>query len=89
MATPDFSKVWASNSPLTAYTWSDADYLSGWYSVGSTPPSKQQFDAWMNASDLKMQYLYSVSGNSLLTISATASKPASMATGGLWIEELS
>ena len=27
MPTPDFSKVWASNSPLPEYTFSDADYL--------------------------------------------------------------
>jgi subtilisin family serine protease len=26
MPTPDFSKVWASNSPLPEYTFSDADY---------------------------------------------------------------
>lgn len=46
MPTPDFSKIWASNSPLPEYTFSDADYLEGWDFVGSAPPTKNEFDAW-------------------------------------------
>ena len=59
MPTPDFSKVWASNSPLPAYTFSDADYLTGWDFVGSAPPTKNEFDAWFRATDEKLNYLYS------------------------------
>lgn len=58
MPTPDFSKVWASNSPLPAYTFSDADYLTGWDFVGSAPPTKNEFDAWFKLVDEKLNYLY-------------------------------
>lgn len=59
MATPDFSKVWASNSPLPEYTFSDADYVTGWDFVGSAPPTKNEFDAWFRMVDEKLNYLYS------------------------------
>ena len=59
MPTPDFSKIWASNSPLPAYTFSDADYLTGWDFVGSAPPTKNEFDAWFRLVDEKLNYLYS------------------------------
>ncbi len=59
MPTPDFSKVWATNSPLPAYTFSDADYLTGWDFVGSAPPTKNEFDAWFKMVDEKLNYLYS------------------------------
>ena len=59
MPTPDFSKIWASNSPLPAYTFSDADYLTGWDFVGSAPPTKNEFDAWFRMVDEKLNYLYS------------------------------
>lgn len=55
---PDFSKVWASNSPLPAYTFTDADYLTGWDFVGSAPPTKNEFDAWFKMVDEKLNYLY-------------------------------
>ena len=58
MATPDFSKVWASNSPLPDYTFSDADYLTGWDFVGSAPPTKNEFDAWFKMVDEKLNFLY-------------------------------
>lgn len=58
MATPDFSKVWASNSPLPEYTFSDADYLTGWDFVGSAPPTKNEFDAWFRLVDTKLNWLY-------------------------------
>ena len=58
MPTPDFSKVWASNSPLPAYTFTDADYLTGWDFVGSAPPTKNEFDAWFKLVDEKLNYLY-------------------------------
>ena len=59
MPTPDFSKVWAINSPLPAYTFTDADYLTGWDFVGSAPPTKNEFDAWFKMVDEKLNYLYS------------------------------
>lgn len=55
---PDFSKIWATNSPLPAYTFSDADYLTGWDFVAAAPPTKNQFDAWFKATDEKLKYLY-------------------------------
>ena len=58
MATPDFSKVWASNSPLPEYTFSDADYVTGWDFVGSAPPTKNEFDAWFKLVDTKLNWLY-------------------------------
>jgi hypothetical protein len=58
MPTPDFSKIWASNSPLPAYTFSDADYLTGWDFVGSAPPTKNEFDAWFKMVDTKLNWLY-------------------------------
>ena len=58
MATPDFSKVWASNSPLPEYTFSDADYVTGWDFVGSAPPTKNEFDAWFKLVDQKLNWLY-------------------------------
>jgi hypothetical protein len=59
MPTPDFSKIWASNSPLPEYTFSDADYLEGWDFVGSAPPTKNEFDAWFKLVDTKLNWLYS------------------------------
>lgn len=59
MPTPDFSKVWASNSPLPEYTFTDSDYITGWDFVGSAPPTKNEFDAWFKLVDEKLNYLYS------------------------------
>lgn len=67
MPTPDFSKVWASNSPLPEYTFTDADYLTGWDFVGSAPPTKNEFDAWFRQTDEKLKWLYD-------QMQATASK---------------
>ena len=58
MPTPDFSKIWASSSPLPEYTFSDADYLEGWEFVGSAPPTKNEFDAWFRLVDTKLKWLY-------------------------------
>lgn len=59
MPTPDFSKIWASSSPLPAYTFTDAEYVTGWDFVGSAPPTKNEFDAWFRATDEKLNWLYS------------------------------
>lgn len=39
------------------YAWSDSDYQNGWGTVGSTPPTAEQFDALQNRSDKKSQEL--------------------------------
>ena len=57
MAELDFSKIFASTSPLTPYTWSDSDYMTGWNTVGGTPPARTQFDALQNMTDRKLKYL--------------------------------
>ena len=54
----DFNKIWASTSPLTPYNFTDDDYKRGWDFVGSTPPSRQMWDAFMKNADEKIQYLY-------------------------------
>ena len=58
MPTPDFSKIWASSSPLPEYTFTDADYLEGWEFVGNAPPTKNEFDAWFRMVDTKLKWLY-------------------------------
>lgn len=55
---PDFSKIFASNSPLTPYTFTDENYLMGWQFIGSTPPSRAMFDAYMRTADIKLKWLY-------------------------------
>ena len=91
MPTPDFSKIWASNSPLPAYTFSDADYLTGWDFVGSAPPTKNEFDAWFTLVDEKLNYLYSQLQDTAsklypvgsVYISFSSTSPASL-FGGTW-----
>lgn len=39
------------------YAWSDSDYQNGWQTVGSTPPTAEQFDALQRRNDLKAQEL--------------------------------
>ena len=58
-STDDFSKVWASTSPLTPYEFSDSNYKQGWNFVGSTPPARQMWDFLQKQNDEKTQWLYS------------------------------
>lgn len=58
MAVPDFSKIWASQSPLTPYEFSDEDYLDGWEFIGEIPPDRRMFDTWQKQTDTKAQWLY-------------------------------
>lgn len=58
MPTPDFSKIWASNSPLPEYVFSDSEYTTGWDFVGSAPPTKNEFDSWFRLVDTKLKWLY-------------------------------
>ena len=67
MPTPDFSKIWASSSPLPDYTFTDSEYVTGWDFVGSAPPTKNEFDAWFRNTDEKLKWLYD-------QMQATASK---------------
>lgn len=53
----DFSKIWASTSPLTPYEFSENNYKQGWNFVGATPPSRQMWDFLQKNNDEKMQYL--------------------------------
>lgn len=53
----DFSMIWGSNAP-DKYEFTPENYMAGWYFVGSVPPSRTMFDAWMRNADLKMQWLY-------------------------------
>ena len=55
---PDFSKIWATNSPLPDYTFTDSEYLTGWDFVAAAPPTKNQFDAWFRQTDQKLKWLY-------------------------------
>lgn len=53
----DFDKIWASSSPLTPYSFTDANYEEGWNFVGSTPPARQMWDGYMKWSDEKQQWI--------------------------------
>jgi hypothetical protein len=55
---PDFNTIWASKSPLKLYDFTDAEILEGWNTIGSTPPDRSMFDAWMNRADRKMKWMY-------------------------------
>jgi hypothetical protein len=46
-------------SASSQYAWSDSDYQNGWQTVGSTPPTAEQFDALQRRSDTKAQELNS------------------------------
>ena len=53
----DFAKVWASQSPLTPYEFSESNYKEGWNFIRSTPPSRQMWDFLQKQNDEKSQYL--------------------------------
>ena len=44
-------------SASSQYAWSDSDYQNGWQTVGSTPPTAEQFDALQRRNDKKAQEL--------------------------------
>ena len=57
MTKPDYSLIWGQNSPLSPYQFTSENYLQGWNFIGSTPPSRSMFDAWMKSADTKMKWL--------------------------------
>ena len=58
------------------YAWSDSDYQNGWKTVGSTPPTAEQFDALQRRSDTKAKDL----NNRLSPLETTASKALARVT---------
>lgn len=86
---PDFSKIWASASPLPAYSFTDEEYTEGWDFVGSAPPTKNQFDAWFRYTDERLKWLYDKLMTSLypvgsVYISFNSTDPSSL-FGGTWV----
>lgn len=53
----DFTKIWASTSPLTPYSFSESNYKEGWNFIGGTPPSRQMWDSIQNQNDEKLKYI--------------------------------
>ena len=88
---PDFSKIWATNSPLPEFNFTDEQYLEGWDFVDAAPPTKNQFDAWFKATDEKLKYLYDQLQNTAsklypvgsVYISFNAADPSTL-FGGVW-----
>lgn len=88
---PDFSKIWATNSPLPEFNFTDSEYLTGWDFVAASPPTKSQFDAWFRLTDQKLQWLYNQLQNTAsqiypvgaVYISVNSTSPASL-FGGVW-----
>lgn len=88
---PDFSKIWATNSPLPEFNFTDSEYLTGWDFVAAAPPTKSQFDAWFKLTDQKLQYLYEQLQNTAsklypvgsVYISFNSADPSTL-FGGVW-----
>lgn len=53
----DFTKIWASTSPLTPYSFSESNYKEGWNFIGGTPPARQMWDSIQNQNDEKLKYI--------------------------------
>ena len=53
----DFTKIWASTSPLTPYSFGESNYKEGWNFIGSTPPSRQMWDFLQKNNDEKMKFI--------------------------------
>lgn len=53
----DFTKIWASTSPLTPYSFTESNYKEGWNFIGGTPPSRQMWDSIQNQNDEKLKYI--------------------------------
>ena len=75
----DFTKIWASTSPLTPYSFSDSNYQEGWNFVGSTPPARQMWDSIQKQNDEKLKYIVD---NYLSTAGGTMTGAIVLADGG-------
>lgn len=53
----DFTKIWASTSPLTPYSFTESNYKQGWNFIGGTPPSRQMWDSIQKTNDEKLKYI--------------------------------
>ena len=53
----DFTKIWASTSPLTPYSFSESNYKEGWNFIGGTPPARQMWDSIQKQNDEKLKYI--------------------------------
>lgn len=53
----DFTKIWASTSPLIPYSFSESNYKEGWNFIGATPPARQMWDSIQKTNDEKAKFL--------------------------------
>lgn len=51
-----FAKIWASNGQV--YGWNDAQIAQGWATIGDAKPTRVQFNALQQTTDIKLQWLY-------------------------------
>lgn len=80
MATPDFNKIWATNSPLTKYEFTDENYLTGWNFIGSIPPARSMFDTLQKSTDEKLKWLFDESATQKdITVDDTSSPTSNTA----------
>lgn len=80
MATPDFNKIWATNSPLTKYEFTDENYLTGWNFIGSIPPARSMFDTLQKNTDEKLKWLFDESATQKnLTVDDTSAPTSNTA----------
>ena len=66
----NFNLIFGSQAPETA-SWSDADYQTGWNTVGSTPPTAEQFD--FSQYDYIVDAIDTVTGKITLVVNADKS----------------
>lgn len=70
-----FGYKWGQDGSV--YNWDDAQYKQGWATIGSVPPSVEQFNRLHQVADEKANWLYqqikAVTDNASLALSAAAS----------------
>lgn len=81
----DFTKIWASTSPLTPYSFTDSNYQEGWNFVGATPPARQMWDYIQKQNDEKLKYIVDnflpLSGGTMTGSINTSGKAVNFGTG--------
>lgn len=83
----DFSKIWASTSPLTPYEFSENNYKQGWDFVGGTPPSRQMWDFLQKQNDEKLKYLLDNFDNYLPLSGGTVTGNILLGNGALILKD--